>query len=215
MISLAADQVLTRAGEAQRSWETLSVSRRCSFLGEMRREIAHNCESIAASIAREASKPLLDSLSGDVLVTLEQLKYYEAHAARILRARRVGKPWFFFRGAHFESHFEPHGVALVFGPSNYPLQLSMIPLATALIAGNAVVLKCSERTPETATLIQSICAKASLPRHLVQVLHDKPGQSAALIEARPDLISFTGSSHHGRQIAEHAAKHLIPTILEL
>jgi acyl-CoA reductase-like NAD-dependent aldehyde dehydrogenase/uncharacterized protein (DUF2141 family) len=215
MISLAADQVLARAGEAQRSWETLSVSRRCSFLGEMRREIAHNCESIAASIARETSKPLLDSLSGDVLVTLEQLRYYEAHAARILRPRRVSKPWFFFRGAHFESHFEPHGVALVFGPSNYPLQLSMIPLATALIAGNAVVLKCSERTPKTADLIDAICAKAGLPRHLVQVLHNDPVESAALIEAHPDFIFFTGSSRHGQQIAEKAAKHLIPTILEL
>jgi acyl-CoA reductase-like NAD-dependent aldehyde dehydrogenase len=113
MISLAADQVLARAGEAQRSWETLSVSRRCSFLGEMRREIAHNCESIAASIARETSKPLLDSLSGDVLVTLEQLRYYEAHAARILRPRRVSKPWFFFRGAHFEILFDPLVVSFV------------------------------------------------------------------------------------------------------
>lgn len=215
MTSLAADQVFTRAGEAQRNWGGLSVTRRCSFLGEMRREIALNCESIAASISRETSKPLLDSLSGDVFVTLEQLRYYEAHAARILRRRRIGKPWFLFRGAQFESHFEPHGVALIFGPSNYPLQLSMIPLITALIAGNAVVLKCSERTPETADLIASICAKARLPRYLVQVLHDDPEESAVLIEARPDLLFFTGSSHHGKQVAEHAAKHLIPTILEL
>lgn len=215
MTSLAADQVFARAGEAQRNWGGLSVTRRCSFLGEMRREIALNCESIAASISRETSKPLLDSLSGDVFVTLEQLRYYEAHAARILRRRRIGKPWFLFRGAHFESHFEPHGVALIFGPSNYPLQLSMIPLITALIAGNAVVLKCSERTPETADLIASICAKARLPRYLVQVLHDDPEESAVLIEARPDLLFFTGSSHHGKQVAEHAAKHLIPTILEL
>ncbi len=65
------------------------------------------------------------------------------------------------------------------------------------------------------TLIARLCAKASLPRDLVQVLHDDPEQSAALIEARPDLIFFTGSSRHGQQVAEHAAKHLIPTILEL
>jgi acyl-CoA reductase-like NAD-dependent aldehyde dehydrogenase/uncharacterized protein (DUF2141 family) len=215
MTSLAADQVFARAAKAQRSWDSLSVSRRSSFLGKMRRVIALNCESIAATIARETSKPQLDALSGDVLVTLEHLRYYETHAAKILRPRRIGKPWFFFRGARFESHFEPHGVTLVFGPSNYPLQLSMIPLVTALIAGNAVVLKCSERTPETADLIESICAKANLPRYLVQVLHNDPEQSAALIEARPNLIFFTGSSRNGRQIAERAAKHLIPTILEL
>jgi 4,4'-diapolycopenoate synthase len=78
-----------------------------------------------------------------------------------------------------------------------------------------VVLKCSERTPETADLIARLCAKANLPPELVQVLHDGPEQSAALIDARPDFIFFTGSSRHGQQVAQRAAKYLIPTILEL
>jgi acyl-CoA reductase-like NAD-dependent aldehyde dehydrogenase/uncharacterized protein (DUF2141 family) len=208
-------QILARAAAAQPAWAALSVSRRCTILGDIRREIARHCESIVETIGREASKPSLDALSGDVLVTLEQLRHYEAHAARILRPRRVGKASFFFRGVRFETHFEPHGVALIFGPSNYPLQLSTIPLITALVAGNAVVLKCSERTPETAALIVRLCAKANLPRDLVQVLHDGPEQSAALIDARPDFIFFTGSSQHGQQVAQRAAKHLIPTILEL
>ena len=101
----------------------------CSALGGLHREIAaFGANAIAVTIARETSKPLLDALSGDVLVTLEHLRYYEAHAARVLRLRRIGKPSFFFRGARFETHFEPHGVALIFGPSNYPFQLSVIPL---------------------------------------------------------------------------------------
>jgi acyl-CoA reductase-like NAD-dependent aldehyde dehydrogenase/uncharacterized protein (DUF2141 family) len=212
---LVSGEILARAGAAQPGWAALSVSRRCTILGNIRREIALHCESIAATIARETSKPSLDSLSGDVLVTLEQLRHYEANAPRILRPRRIGKPSFFFRGTRFETHFEPHGVALIFGPSNYPLQLSVIPLITALVAGNAVVLKCSERTPETAALIARLCAKANLPLDLVQVLHDGPEQSAALIDARPDFIFFTGSSRHGHQVAQRAAKHLIPTILEL
>ena len=157
----------------------------------------------------------LDALSGDVLVTLEMMRYYEAHAPEILRPRKVGKPSFFFRGARFELHLEPHGVALIFGPSNYPFQLSMIPTITALAAGNAVVLKCSERTLETAALIARLCAQVDLPQDLVQVLHDGPEQSAGLIDAHPDIILFTGSSRHGQMVAEHAAKHLIPTILEL
>jgi delta 1-pyrroline-5-carboxylate dehydrogenase len=110
---------------------------------------------------------------------------------------------------------EPHGVVLIFGASNYPFQLSVIPLVTALVAGNAVVLKCSERTPETADLIAQLCAKANLPRDLVQVLHDGPEQSAALIDARPDFIFFTGSSRNGQRVAQRAANHLIPTVLEL
>ena len=68
------------------------------------------------------------------MVTLEMMRYYEARGVSILRSRRLGKPAFLFRGARFETHFEPHGVALIFGPSNYPFQLSMIPLFTALVA---------------------------------------------------------------------------------
>jgi acyl-CoA reductase-like NAD-dependent aldehyde dehydrogenase/uncharacterized protein (DUF2141 family) len=215
MTTPTSDQILARARAAQPAWAALQVSRRCATLGDLRREIALECESIADTIARETSKPLLDALSGDVLVTLEHLRYYGSYAGRILRPRRIGKPFFFFRGARFETSFEPQGVALIFGPSNYPFQLSVIPLITALAAGNGVVLKCSERTPKTAALIARLCAKANLPVNLVQVLYDGPKQSAALIDARPDFIFFTGSSRHGQQVAERAAKHLIPTILEL
>jgi acyl-CoA reductase-like NAD-dependent aldehyde dehydrogenase/uncharacterized protein (DUF2141 family) len=212
---LDSGRILARANAAQPAWAALKVSLRCSVLADIRRQIALHCESIAATIATEVCKPPLDALSGDVLVTLEQLRYYEMHAARILRRQRIGKPLLFVRGARFETHFEPHGVVLIFGPSNYPLQLSVVPLITALVAGNAVVLKCSERTPKTAALIARLCAKANLPRDLVQVLHDGPEQSEALIDGRPDFIFFTGSSRHGQEVAERAAKHLIPTILEL
>jgi len=215
MRPLHADRILARAREAQPAWAELGASQRCAILGCLRRCIALECESIAETIARETTKPLLDALSGDVLVTLEMMRYYEAHAPEILRPRKVGKPSFFFRGTRFESHLEPHGVALIFGPSNYPFQLSMIPTITALAAGNAVVLKCSELTPETAALIARLCAQAGLPQDLVQVLHDGPEQSAPLIDAHPDIILFTGSSRHGQTVAEQAAKHLIPTILEL
>src|ERR1700760_1553205 len=215
MTAPSSDHILAHARAAQPAWGALNVARRCAILGNLRREIAIQCELIADTIARETSKPLLDALSGDVLVTLEHLRYYESNAGPILRPRRIGKPSFLFHGARFEAFFEPHGVALIFGPSNYPFQLSVVPLITALVAGNAVVLKCSERTPKTAALIANLCAKANLPVNLVQVLYDDPEQSAALIDACPDFIFFTGSSRHGQQIAERAAKRLIPTILEL
>lgn len=209
------DQIFARARAAQPAWAALRVSRRCAILGDLRREIALQCESIADIVARETSKPLLDALSGDVLVTLEHLGYYESNAGRILRPRRIGRSLVFFRGARFETFFEPHGVALIFAPSNYPFQLSVIPLITALAAGNAVVLKCSEHTPMTAALIARLCAKVNLPPNLVHVLHDGPEESVAFIDAGPDFIFFTGSSRHGQQVAECAAKRLIPTVLEL
>jgi acyl-CoA reductase-like NAD-dependent aldehyde dehydrogenase/uncharacterized protein (DUF2141 family) len=215
MMKPTADQMLARARDAQPAWAALSVSRRCALLGKLRREIARQCESIAEIVAHETSKPLLDALSGDVLVTLEHIRFCEVRAGKVLQTQRPGKPVLFYRGADFETHFEPHGVVLIFSPSNYPFQLAVIPLVTALAAGNAVVLKCSERTPRTAACIEALCAKVRMPDGLVQVVCDEPEKSAELIDAHPDLIFFTGSSMNGQRVAERAAKQLIPVILEL
>lgn len=206
---------MQRARTAQRAWRRIPVKDRCVFLSRLRREIAQDCESISAAIARDAAKPLLDALSGDVLVVLEQIRYYERQAATILQSKRNGKPSFFFRKSQFETHFEPYGVVLVCGPANYPFQLAMIPLITALVAGNAVLLKCSEHAPETAILIETLCSKAGFPKDLVQVSHGGPEEAKAFLDARPDLVFFTGSSQHGRMVAERAAHHLIPCVLEL
>lgn len=215
MNSLPTDEIYARAREAQSAWATLATGQRCAILKRLRRCIARELESIAELIAGETGKPLLDALAGDVLVTLETMRYYEAHAPRLLRPRKIGKPPFLFLGAQFESHYEPHGVVLIFSPSNYPLQLSMIPAVTALVAGNAVVLKCSERTPATAALIRRLGESAGLPKGLLQVFDQDPEQAVALIDARPDMLFFTGSSHHGRMVAERAARQLLPVILEL
>lgn len=203
------------ARAAQSDWAALHVQKRCTYLARLRREIARQCEAISAVIARDANKPILDALAGDVLVTLEQIRAYERDAAKILRPRRTGKPLILLYGTRFETHHEPHGVVLVCGPSNYPFQLSVVPMITALAAGNAVILKCSERAPETATLIEALCAGADLPHGVVQVLHGGPEEAEALLEAKPDLVFFTGSSDHGQQVAQRAARQLIPTVLEL
>src|SRR6185503_17587697 len=103
------------------------------------------------------------ALGGDVLVTLEHMRFYERRAPRLLASRRVGRISIFFNGCKFTEHLEPHGVVLVFGPANYPLQLSLVPTITALYAGNAVILKVSERTPTVAQMIREVALKAELP----------------------------------------------------
>ena len=157
----------------------------------------------------------MDALAGDVMVTLEQLRFYERRAGNLLRSRKESKPWFFYQGARFFRTHEPHGAVLVFAPWNYPFQLSVVPMATALFAGNAVVLKCSERTPRTAGLIQELCDSAGLPEGLVQVSCEAPELASALIDAHPDLLFFTGSGRNGVEVAKKAAALMIPTIMEL
>jgi len=197
------------------AWARLSVAQRARALRPLRYAIAQRMDELIEVISGEMGKPPMDALSGDLLVTLEQLRFYERHAAHLLRPRRIGKPWPLYMGTSFVEFSEPHGVVLICAPWNYPLQLSVVPMATALFAGNAVLLKCSERTPRTARLIEELCAAANLPRNLVQVSWEGPEEAAALLEARPDLVFFTGSSRNGRTLATKAASLMIPSVLEL
>lgn len=206
---------IRRARAAQVPWAQLSVESRCGHLARLRRLISTHTTHILEVICEETGKVPLDALAGDIMVTLEQMRFYEEHAGRLLKEKEVGKPAFLYIGTRFYERFEPFGVVLVYAPSNYPFQLSVVPMISALFVGNSVILKCSERTPRVASLIESLCLEADLPVDVVQVAAEPPALSAAYLDAGPDMVFFTGSSEHGRTVGVRAAELLIPAVLEL
>jgi acyl-CoA reductase-like NAD-dependent aldehyde dehydrogenase/uncharacterized protein (DUF2141 family) len=215
MRSPSASDSLHRAREAQKNWAATPLSERVRFLARLRKQVAADRELLVEAIMADTGKPALDALGGDVLVTLEHMRFYERRAPRLLASRRVGRSSIFFNGCKFTEHLEPHGVVLVFGPANYPLQLSLVPTITALYAGNAVILKASEKAPSVAREIEEVLRRADLPPGLVQVVCAGPEESQAFIDAGPDFVFFTGSTKNGREIATRAAARGIPTLLEL
>lgn len=212
--SRRADEVMSRARQAYSAWSRIELAERLRSMRALRRAITAQSEEIVANIVADTGKPPLDALGGDVLVTLEAIRYYERTAKSELKPRKVSRSRLFFAGAEFEEHLEPYGVALIFGPSNYPFQLAMVPAITALIAGNAVVLKVSERTPRTAARIAKLFAE-NFPAGLVHVVDATPAESAAYLEASPDMIFLTGSTAAGRFMAQKAAERMTPVVLEL
>lgn len=215
MKGLSADERIRRARSAQIAWGATSMRDRARALARLRQQIALDHEAMVEAVVADTGKPALDALGGDVLVTLEMMRFYERNAERLLGARRVGRSRLFFPRCRFTQVYEPHGVALVFGPANYPLQLSLVPAITALYAGNAVVLKVSEKTPAVAKMIEEIATKAALPPDLVQVTTAGPEAAGELIDARPDFVFFTGSSANGKAVAARTAALGIPVLLEL
>jgi acyl-CoA reductase-like NAD-dependent aldehyde dehydrogenase len=89
------------ARQAQAEWAQFSVGKRCRTLRRLRSTIAAHLDEIVAVISAEVGKPPLDVLTGDILVTLEQLRFYESIAAEVLSTRSVGKPRFLFSGTRF------------------------------------------------------------------------------------------------------------------
>lgn len=215
MTTAPATEILLHARHAQSAWKGMRISERVRALARLRKQIAVDRELLIDAIVADIGKPALDALGGDVLVTLEQMRFYEKQAPRLLAPRRVGHSPLFFAGCRFEEHYEPHGVALIFGPANYPVQLSLVPAVTALYAGNAVVLKVSEKTPSVARAIGAVVAKSALPAGLLQVICAGPEESLPFIDAGPDFVFFTGSSRNGKAVAARTAALSIPTLLEL
>lgn len=215
MNSLTPTERMQRMRSAQLDWKRISVLDRCTAIRRVRRWIAEHIDEIGDTIVRDIGKPPHDALTGDGMVTLEQLRFYERKAPAILRRKRIGKPPFLFSQCRFYESYEPHGVVLIFAPYNYPFQLSVVPMATALVAGNAVLLKCSERAPQVAELISRLCREAGLPQDLVQVIWDAPEHADDFFEGRPDFVFFTGSTRGGRAVADRATRELIPCVLEL
>lgn len=211
----AAEERIRRARTAFAKWSGLPEPNRRRALARLRREIVAQQDRIVDALIADVGKPPLDALSGEVLVTAEHLLFYERNAARILRSRPAKGSRLLCGAATFREYFEPHGVALVFGPSNYPFQLAMVPAVTALYAGNTVLLKLSEAAPRVAKLIAELARDAELPADVLQVVCDGPEGAAAYIDAGPDIVFFTGSSSNGRRVAARAAERLIPTVLEL
>jgi aldehyde dehydrogenase (NAD+) len=109
---------------------------------------------------------------------------------------------------------EPLGVALVIAPWNYPIQLLVEPVGAALAAGNCVLAKPSELAPACSAALARLLPRYVDPEAVI-VVEGGVDETTALLEERWDHIFFTGSTAVGRIVAEAAAKHLTPTVLEL
>ncbi|MBU2060811.1 MAG: aldehyde dehydrogenase [Bacteroidetes bacterium] len=109
---------------------------------------------------------------------------------------------------------EPYGKVLIIAPWNYPYQLAMCPLISAIAAGNQLVLKPSELTPKTSEVLAKIIALTFRPEH-VSVVQGGVDVSKELLAQRWDYIFFTGSVPVGKIVAAAAAVHLTPVTLEL
>ena len=109
---------------------------------------------------------------------------------------------------------EPYGKVLIIAPWNYPFQLALCPLISAVAAGNQVILKPSELTPKTSAIILKIVEKVFQHNH-VKVIEGGVEETQNLLAQRWDYIFFTGSVAVGKIVAKAAAEHLTPVTLEL
>jgi len=170
-------------------------------------------DDIIQALYDDFRKPAFEAVLTETNYVISDLNYTIKNINSWSKRKRVWPSILNFPSSDF-IYNEPYGDVLVIAPWNYPFQLALCPLIAAVAAGNKVVVKPSELTPSTASIIELIVAEAFDPTH-VEVYQGGAEVSEKLLERRWDYIFFTGSVAIGKIVALAAAKHLTPVTLEL
>jgi coniferyl-aldehyde dehydrogenase len=167
-------------------------------------------DAIAADYGHRSRDESLIADGATVLATIDHLL---RHLRGWMRPRRIGVGWRFWP-ARAELRSEPLGVVGVIAPWNYPVNLALVPLATAIAAGNHVYLKPSEHTPRSSAFLRDLLAEV-FPEERVAVALGGAEVAAAFAALPFDHLFFTGSTAVGRKVMAAAAANLTPVTLEL
>ncbi len=203
---------MAQARSEQPAWHSLGVSGRLAIMHRVLDSMHRNADLMIDTLVAETGKPKFEAAI-EYWPSIESLRYNLSIARKALGSQRRLMP-LIVHHVHRVEH-RPFGVVLVIAPWNFPLFLSMPPIVTALIAGNAVVYKPSEYATQLGEIIAKVLWEGGVPRGIFQVLHGAGEVGAALIREHPDKIVFTGSPATGRKIAAAAGERLIPLTLEL
>lgn len=213
------DSKISRAAEAQRAWKNSSFEERRQCLRTMLAWIQRDLDIIARIACRDTGKTAIDAAFGELLTTCAKLTWTIQHGERVLRPERRAGNLLLAHKRCTVLH-EPLGVVAACVSWNYPVHNMLGPIISALFAGNAIIVKCSEHvvwsSQHILTSVHKCMDACGVPRDLVQLVACGPQTVEALTrDARLAHITFIGSDVVGRRVAEAAAPQLTPTTLEL
>lgn len=175
--------------------------------------IKANREKIHQALFNDLHKPTVETDATEIVPALTEAQHALKHLDEWARPRKVDAP-FTMLGTRAVIQYEPKGLCLIISPWNYPFNLAVGPLISALAAGNAVVIKPSEHAPHTSALINQMIQEL-FPEQEVAVIEGGVETAQELLALPFHHIFFTGSTAVGKLVMKAAAQHLASVTLEL
>jgi aldehyde dehydrogenase (NAD+) len=206
------DVAVESSRKAQADWAAIPGPRRGEILHHVANAIEARREELAAIVALEAGKRRSDSL-GEVGAAVQCARFFAGEGQRLFgRTMPSGTPHRMAMTVR-----RPCGVAGLIIAANTPAPNFAWKVFPALICGNGVVLKPAEDTPASAWLMAKVAEEAGLPAGVLNVIHGLGAEVGPTLVEHPgiDVVSFTGSTRVGRDIAQRAAATLKKVSLEL
>jgi betaine-aldehyde dehydrogenase len=205
------DRAYSAASQAFETWRDTTPGERQRALLKFADAFEERAEEIIAAECENTGKPIAVTRDEEIPPSLDQLRFF-AGAARLLEGRSAGE---YVRGHTSYIRREPVGVVGQVAPWNYPMMMAIWKFAPALAAGNCVVLKPSDTTPVTSSLMAEMAAEFLPPGVFNVVCGDRDTGRAVVSHKTPAMVSITGSTRAGYEVAAAAAKDLKRTHLEL
>ncbi|MGB7201195.1 MAG: aldehyde dehydrogenase family protein [Pyrinomonadaceae bacterium] len=206
---------LARAREAFGAWRQTSFAERRRLVMAAREVILADIDGIAKLVSAESGKPFGEAISMEIAPVLDLMQYFARNAEKMLKPQKINIGLYALMGRSSKIVYHPLGVVGIIPAWNYPFSIPLGETVMALMAGNTVVIKPSELTPLVGLKIGEILEKAGFPADCVQIVSGAGETGAALVDAAPDKIMFTGSVATGKKIAAAAAKNLTSCVFEL
>lgn len=196
----------------QRAWASMAARDRAARLGDFVRYVWRERDRVEAVLVAESGKSSVDA--GMELPMIAQiLNYYGRRAPAMLAPVRPRSSSLLLANRRARVRPVPYGIVGIISPWNYPIANPLMDALPALLAGNAVLVKPSERTPAANTLLQHLWSEAGMPG--VLAFAHGAGDVGEWVIDHSDFIQFTGSTSVGRCVAARAGARLVPVSLEL
>jgi aldehyde dehydrogenase (NAD+) len=208
---------LTALFARQKAYFASGATRPLAFRQRMLRRLLQAIETeeagITAALAADFGKPAFETYATEIGVLVSEIRFTQRHLKNWMQPQKVTPSLINFPSQD-AIYPEPYGVSLILGAWNYPLQLTLAPVVGSIAAGGCAILKPSELTPATSTVLARLLRRHFAPEYLT-VVEGGPQESQALLTLAFDKIFFTGSIPVGKLVAQAAARQLIPVTLEL
>lgn len=209
----AIEALFARQREALPRLRQSDARERIEKLRRLQQAVLDRRAAFADALMADFQKHPAEVEMTEILPVTSEIKHICAHLGEWMAPRKVPTPVSLV-GTRSEIRVEPKGQALIISPWNFPVNLSLIPVAAAIAAGNAVILKPSEMAPASAAVMAELVEKTFDPSEVAVCTGDVE-VAKALLDQPFHHIFFTGSPRVGRLVMKAAAEHLSGITLEL
>lgn len=190
-----------------------NASKRIAKLRRLYDELLRRRSDIEAAMWKDLRKSPTEVNITELAVVLHEIRHTIRHLRSWMTPKRVSTPITLFR-SHSEIVYEPKGVCLILSPWNFPFNLTLDPLVSAIAAGNCVIIKPSEFSPNSSALMREILAECFPPGE-VSLFEGDATVAQELLTLPFNHIFFTGSPQVGKIVMRAAAENLASVTLEL